>query len=283
MRWRLTGTVTYTDDVRRAWQTVPSLTQLLIQVDTAYPVSHPADGTAAGQGHYLNSPKSDHTPDANGDVRAGDIGEVIEDDAFTVAEAVRLSRDPRIKYVIHEERMYSSYNHPNGLPYTWRSYSGPNPHSSHVHVSVYRINQTDDTPWDIGTQTSITLGEDDMFIKKGDKGPWVEYWQRILKTLDPTFNPAGTDGYGKFGDETARVLAKFSPGDPVIGPGEALSLNVKFIAASGAQGPKGDKGDPGPKGTTGAKGDAGAKGATGPKGPRGPSGKLVITGEVELP
>ena len=150
MRWRLTGTVAYTDNVRRPWQTVPSLTQLLVQVDAAYPVRHPADGTAAGQGHFNTNPKSDHTPDVNGDVRAGDIGEVVEDDAFTVAEAIRLSRDQRIKYVIHERRLFSSYDHTDGPPYTWRPYSGSNPHSSHVHVSVLRSNQNDGTAWNIG-------------------------------------------------------------------------------------------------------------------------------------
>ncbi len=149
MRWRLTGT-SWGDGQQKPWQVVPSLTRLLIQVDAAYPARHGADGTAAGAGHLLKSPKSDHNPDINGDVRAGDIGEVVENDGFTVAEAVRLSSDPRIKYVIHERRIFSSYNHPNGAPFTWRSYSGSNPHSSHVHVSVYRINQNDTTPWDIG-------------------------------------------------------------------------------------------------------------------------------------
>ncbi len=159
MRWRLTGTVAYTDNVRGPWRTVPSLTQLLVQVDAVYPVRHPADGTAAGQGHFTTNPKSDHTPDVNGDVRAGDIGEVVEDDAFTVAEAIRLSRDPRIKYVIHERRLFSSYDHTNGAPYTWRPYSGSNPHSSHVHISVLRTNQNDNTAWDIGDDMAF-LTED---------------------------------------------------------------------------------------------------------------------------
>ncbi len=164
MRWRLTGTVAYADNVRRPWQTVPSLTQLLVQVDAVYPVRHAADGTAAGQGHFNVNPKSDHTPDVNGDVRAGDIGEVVEDDAFTVAEAIRLSRDPRIKYVIHERRLFSSYDHTDGPPYTWRPYSGSNPHSSHVHISVLRSNQNDDSTWDIG--------DDDMAVSDWAQASW---------------------------------------------------------------------------------------------------------------
>lgn len=166
MRWRTKGTVAYTDGITRPWQVPPSLLRLLFQVNEAYPLPHPTDGTVAGRGHYLNSPKSDHTPDLNGWVRAADIGEVVENDAFAVAEAVRLSRDPRIKYVIHELRMYSSYNHPNGLPYTWRPYSGSNPHKNHAHFSVYRINQNDITEWNIGYDPR---GGDNMPLNELDK------------------------------------------------------------------------------------------------------------------
>ncbi len=200
MRWRLTGTVAYTDNVRRAWRTVPSLTKLLVQVDAVYPVRHPADGTAAGQGHFSTNPKSDHTPDVNGDVRAGDIGEVVEDDAFTVAEAIRLSRDSRIKYMIHERRLFSSYDHANGPPYTWRPYSGSNPHSSHVHISVLRTNQNDSTAWDIGTST--TMG-DEMLPLKPDSAP------EDVRSLQGRLNTAYGSGIKEnavWGDTTSAAV-----------------------------------------------------------------------------
>jgi hypothetical protein len=273
-------------------------------VDAAYPTGHAADGTVAGQGHYLNSPKSDHTPDKVGDVRAGDIGEVVEDDAFVVAEAIRLSKDPRLKYVIHERRMYSSYNHPNGPPYEWRSYSGSNPHSSHVHVSVYRINQTDNSTWDIGTQTPV--GDDDMAWLplmyghgyktpptdakvKGDqtaKTEDVRCLQDMMNhaygadlTLDGQYGPATVTKakvhLGGYTGHTDGKEGKWVGGNQQGDLFKDLARNV-----AGGEGPKGDKGDPGPtgpKGTTGAKGDAGAKGAVGP------SGTLTISGDVTLP
>ncbi len=201
MRWRLTGTVAYVDNVRRPWRTVPSLTQLLVQVDAVYPVRHPADGTAAGQGHFSTNPKSDHTPDVNGDVRAGDIGEVVEDDAFTVAEAIRLSRDPRIKYVIHERRLFSSYDHANGPPYTWRPYSGSNPHSSHVHISVLRTNQNDRTAWDIGTPTT-TKGHE-MLPLRPDSAP------EDVRSLQGRLNTAYGSGIKEnavWGDTTSAAV-----------------------------------------------------------------------------
>ena len=208
MRWRLTGT-SWGDGQQKPWQVVPSLTRLLIQVDAAYPARHGADGTAAGAGHLLKSPKSDHNPDINGDVRAADIGEVTEDDAFALAEAIRLSRDPRIKYVIHERRMFSSYNHPNGKAFEWRSYSGTNGHWSHVHVSVYRINQNDTTPWDIGDG-------------QGSPPPPEEDDMELVKAHQTALNVGGFVGVN------GRTLSV----DGVLGPNTQYALNSQASAAS---------------------------------------------------
>ena len=206
MRWRLTGQ-SWGDGQQRPWQVVPSLAQLLTQVDAAYPIRHGADGTAAGAGHLLVSPKSDHNPDIEGNVRAGDIGEVVEDDAFVVAEAIRLSRDPRAKYGIHERRIFSSYDHPNGRAFTWRPYSGSSGHWSHLHVSVYRINQDDTTPWDIGDgQRPLPEEEDDMELIKAH--------QRALNE-------------GGFVGANGRPLTV----DGVLGPNTQHALNSQAVAA----------------------------------------------------
>ena len=60
-------------------------------------------------------------------VRALDCGESHENDAYVISEAIRVSKDPRAKYVIHEARMWSNYAS-KGIPaYTWRTYTGPAP------------------------------------------------------------------------------------------------------------------------------------------------------------
>lgn len=205
MRWRTKGTVAYTDGIKRPWQVTASLLTLLIQVNETYPVSHTSDGTVAGQGHYLNSPKSDHTPDKNGWVRAADIGEVIEDDAFDIAESIRLSRDPRIKYAIHEDRIYSSYNHPNGAMFTWRPYYGSNSHRNHVHFSMMHLNQGDTRPWDIGE------GGEDMVTRKdkADNGLFslaINFQE--LKDAG-VFSDATQPGGITFNDEFATFLLRF--------------------------------------------------------------------------
>jgi hypothetical protein len=66
-------------------------------------------------------------------------------DAGKLAETLRLSRDPRIKYIISNRRIASS----KVSPWVWRPYSGANAHEEHVHVSVMGepALYDDTTPW----------------------------------------------------------------------------------------------------------------------------------------
>ena len=188
MRWRLSGST---------WDVAPSLEQLLIQADEAWPIRHPADGTLGNASH--SSRRSDHNPDSNGIVRAGDIGEVTEDDAFALAEALRISRDPRIKYVIHERYMFSSYAKGDIPPFTWRSYSGTNGHWSHVHISVLETNQNNTSPWDIGVEDMMKVIDMQIALNKAgirdfDDYPLVEdgiYGEKTASALVQGFMPTG--------------------------------------------------------------------------------------------
>lgn len=123
----------------RKWSLHPAVSSLCDLIETEWPEPHGADGTVASKPHDEVNPRSDHRPwpyDSTGLVSAVDVGEVTEDDGQILAEALRTSRDPRIKYVIHEERMFSSYPTTSRAAWEWGAYSGPNPHGSHVHVSV---------------------------------------------------------------------------------------------------------------------------------------------------
>ena len=57
-------------------------------------------------------------------------------DAGALAEAIRASRDPRVKYIIWNRQIASS-SVVRGVPaWAWRPYLGRNPHSKHTHISV---------------------------------------------------------------------------------------------------------------------------------------------------
>lgn len=78
------------------------------------------------------SRKSDHNDGNAVDITndpSGCSGDII-------AEAA--TRDPRTKYVIWNRRIWTG---------TWKPYTGANPHTSHVHISI-RADARDDTrPW----------------------------------------------------------------------------------------------------------------------------------------
>lgn len=115
------------------WRLDPALIKLRHQIDDRWPErDKSSDGTIGDRKHADR--RSDHNPDFYGIVRALDITNDPSGgcDAAKLAEALRLSRDPRIKYVIFNKRIFSS----TVQPWIWRPYNGDSPHSKHVHISV---------------------------------------------------------------------------------------------------------------------------------------------------
>jgi hypothetical protein len=106
-----------------------------------------SDGTIGDAAHQART--SDHNPDADGVVTAMDITHDPAHgvDAGAIAEMLRVSQDPRIKYVISNRQIFSSMN----SPWTWRPYDGANAHTKHVHISVIddKALYDDVRPWAI--------------------------------------------------------------------------------------------------------------------------------------
>lgn len=136
----------------RPWRLAASLETLRISVNAVAPQrSRLSDGTIGDAAHA--SRRSDHNPwvehQGRGVVTAIDITHDPSGgcDAGVLAESLRSGRDPRIKYVIFDRRIFSA----TVQPWQWRHYSGSNPHSHHVHISVgSAVEQFDDTaPWQV--------------------------------------------------------------------------------------------------------------------------------------
>jgi len=142
------------------WRVVKSLLRLRDQLDAQCPGrSKASDGTVGDAAHQAD-PTSDHnlhvypqlgpTPvvcafDATHDPgRGADMG--------VVSERIRLSRDPRVAYVIFNRRIFSATN----TPWTWRPYSGASAHTEHMHVSTVHTGLADDTrDWQIGATMAL--------------------------------------------------------------------------------------------------------------------------------
>lgn len=125
-----------------------SLETLRRQVNEMAPNrSRSSDGALGDEAH--RNRKSDHNPNEEGVVTAVDI---TNDPAHGVnardlAEMLRHSQDPRIKYVISNRQIFSS----KVSPWQWRPYNGANAHTQHVHISVMgeRALYDDTRPWAI--------------------------------------------------------------------------------------------------------------------------------------
>lgn len=141
----------------RSWRLARSLVQLRDEVNGRWPKrATTSDGALGDAAHSAR--RSDHNPDDKGVVRAVDVTEWDpdtphddnDDVAEVIAETLRASRDPRIKYVIWRGRMFSSYGTSSRRAWEWGPYSGPNGHFQHVHVSVVADDRADGTaPWGI--------------------------------------------------------------------------------------------------------------------------------------
>jgi hypothetical protein len=128
-----------------SWRLARSLETLRDEINAAWPNrKRDWDGTVGDEAHQVRA--SDHNPNARGVVCAMDVTHDPENgcDGEKLSAALRLSRDPRIKYVIWNKRIFNS----TVWPWEWRDYHGENPHTHHVHISV-RDDVADDLPWTV--------------------------------------------------------------------------------------------------------------------------------------
>lgn len=131
-------------------------------------------GTIADENH---NPPSEHIPEADGSVDAGDFMEgngVTQADLDDLAERLRAGRDRRIAYVIRRQRIFSS----TVQPWVWRTYTGA--YHGHTHVSVNDLHENDTTRW-AGVDRSE---EDDM----AGYGFVPQSGYRLDKTYEKTLN-----------------------------------------------------------------------------------------------
>ena len=173
------------------WETVPAITKLGIQIEETRGGSYVVDGTVGSSAHVV---KSDHTPDQTSPgppypVRALDAGGDLVWLRET-AEALRLSEDPRIKYVIFSRRMFSSYPKPGYPPYTWRPYDGPNGHLTHWHMSVLKEFENDHSPWQLEAPVTFEYTPpDNLTDEEGEVfyNAWEWAWENGLvnENTDP--------------------------------------------------------------------------------------------------
>jgi hypothetical protein len=179
-----------------AWRAARSLLVFHQQLRAAAPrAAAGTDPDAWGLiGDTSHSSTSDHSPHdfpgwGNDIVTAADIphAPTLGLDARKVLDDIRRSHDPRMKYVISNGQIASSYPAHGYDAWTWRPYSGDDGHFTHGHLSVVGDARADGTaPW-------ATIGAD---VNQGDQ-------------LNPPYPPAPATTVGNalnIGVETRQGL-----------------------------------------------------------------------------
>lgn len=145
-----------------SWRLAHSLEVLRAEINARYPNrSKVSDGTIGDAAHASTGSASDHNPWLDNTVRAFDI---TTDPAIAPQWLAELFRhlgatgDPRLNgggYIIYNNRIASERD-----GWAWRAYSGADPHTSHIHLSVSRNAAGYDSaaPW----LTTPPSEEDDM-------------------------------------------------------------------------------------------------------------------------
>lgn len=129
------------EEAVRPRRTAKSLLALKAAIDAAYPGRKTkSDGIVEDAAHQSRA--SDHNPwvtdGGKGVVTAIHITHDPASgcDAGRTVEVLRASSDKRIKYLIWNRRIANSSAIGGVAPWTWRSYTGKNPHDHHFHMSV---------------------------------------------------------------------------------------------------------------------------------------------------
>lgn len=144
---------------KKNYRRAKSLIKLMSQFNLAAPGRDTAsDGWIGDAAHASNT--SDHNPwvidrDGVGVVTAQDIDEDLNLAGVTLKQAIEsiiADRDDRVKYIIYEGKMCSSYPARGFKAWSWRPYTGKNAHKIHAHISVQPQQKLydDESPWAIG-------------------------------------------------------------------------------------------------------------------------------------
>ena len=132
-----------------AWSVAPSVKAALEEATRRWPArSKLSDGTIGDPAH--SSRVSDHNPGARNLVHAFDLTH----DAMHGVDCFQLSNllykrvlsgeEKRVKYVIFNKRIFTP-----SVSKAWRPYTGSNPHTKHMHVSIRSTvaAENDLSPW----------------------------------------------------------------------------------------------------------------------------------------
>jgi hypothetical protein len=178
------------------WRVANSLNKLLAQANDKAPHrSKASDGAIGDPAHQAEACASQHNSccvkfAGIWIVRARDFTHDPAGgfDSYAFAELLRLSHDPRIRYVISNHRITG----PN-YGWVWHAYTGDDPHTNHAHVSV----------WDDQARFDNTADWKLWEAEMAQVVPPMEEYMQIVTVLNPPTGQKSVNG---------KVLVPYSRG-----------------------------------------------------------------------
>lgn len=142
-----------------AWHVNEGLAPLIAEVAKDFPGI--VIGTIGDEEHEHET--SDHDPNSAGRVNAADL---MLGKAFTEADALALIPflivDARTKYLIHDRKIWRSPRGHAASLVGWHTYTEPDPHTNHVHISVWDDAYRHTQPWSLDMNIDDLLDFDDV-------------------------------------------------------------------------------------------------------------------------
>jgi hypothetical protein len=199
-----------------AWRLAKAIKTLLDQVNAENP--HRRKDSDGGIGDAAHASRgSDHNPyivvKGQGVVRAFDFTHAPETgfDAYAFAEMMLKNKDPRVRYIISNRKIASGKSGPQ--PWTWRPYSGKNPHNHHTHVSVTEDEAEFDNPksWNLGglvAEAAALAPEANNYVPP-PATLRIKARGELVKRLQAGIGLKGAQVDGWFGADTEGALKLF--------------------------------------------------------------------------
>lgn len=196
-----------------AWRIARSLQMAFVAFDTRFPNrDRRTDGAYGDPAHQTS--RSGHNPDDTPgslpesedddnepEVRAIDVDADLNEPGATMWDVVQAilatpaDRD-RLLYIIHQRRIWSK-----SQGWRERSYTGSNPHTSHVHLSGDPAYDEDIRPWE--SILYFGLMEGHMFTIKGSNGLYLVTGEVDITTGTPIAVPITQTAFADY--QAAKV------------------------------------------------------------------------------
>ncbi len=204
-----------------------ALAKLLAQLDELVPNRNTSsDGWIASKAHTVANPTSDHEADAadNDIVRAQDITHDPRSgmDTYKLGDVIKNNRDKRLKYQITNRKIMGGNEGPK--PWVYRAYNGKNPHDEHIHFSVLKEFEDDESDWDLTGFLAIPNQMAPIkslpLVTRGSKGFYVSLVQTCL---------GGSIVDGDFGQMTEQAVLQFQRDHGLVADGDVGSYTWREL------------------------------------------------------